>query len=171
MIREISAIILFVILAALAYQDWKERKVALLLLLLLPLPLVLFSYGEWTVRISFWKIQYIEVLASLSFLILNLLAMWGYLRLRYQDERRNIWNAFGSGDLIFLAILTLGFTFKEFVQFFLVGTLFALAFHLIYCKLNKHARREIPLISYFSLVYFVELFGRLVWNVHLFNFM
>ena len=103
-----------------AYQDFKDRAISWYLpLLILLLGLVSAFVNE--------TILWIDYLASLSFLVLQIAGLYVYLAIKKKSIKINLTSDFlGWGDLLFFVAIIPYFGFKEYVVLLITGMVLSL---------------------------------------------
>lgn len=134
-------VIACVVLAAIFVQDVATRSIWWFL------PPVLFG-----VFIAFrWKAITLTGLGfNIAFILLLMVFLTLYIRLRFGKLENPFTAYFGLGDFLFILALTPLLAFREFVLFFTIGTFLTLLLHGIALLFRKQA--TIPYAGYFSLV-------------------
>ena len=89
--------------------------------------------------------------------------VWLYLKLRYRGQRNDFNQHCGSGDLIFMLLLTPQVTLSEYFILLFGGCLLGLAY---WCIMRITARRvvTIPLVSAIGSIFTIQLFYRFYTN-------
>jgi len=128
-----------------AYQDFKDRAISWYLpLLILLLGLVSAFVNE--------TILWIDYLASLSFLVLQIAGLYVYLAIKKKSIKINLTGEFlGLGDLLFFVAMIPYFSFKEYVVLLITG----MALSLLAQKIVQIFYRSdsIPLAGWLSIFY------------------
>tara|TARA_Y100000589_G_C27129855_1_gene620129 strand:- start:190 stop:639 length:450 start_codon:yes stop_codon:yes gene_type:complete len=128
-----------------AYQDFKDRAISWYLpLLILLLGLVSAFVNE--------TILWIDYLASLSFLVLQIAGLYVYLAIKKKSIKINLTGEFlGLGDLLFFVAMIPYFSFKEYVVLLITG----MALSLLAQKIVQLFYRSdsIPLAGWLSIFY------------------
>lgn len=137
-----SVILLFVI----AIQDFKDRKISLMLFILLA---VLFCWRSLV--IADLKQVAIDASLSIGFVFLQLFLLTIYFSLRQKKITNVIDSYLGLGDIVFFFILTFLFSFFWFVIFFIVSMLISLVFFGLLSIMKKNDKLSIPLAGFMSL--------------------
>ena len=98
-----------------AYQDFKDRAISWYL------PVLIFAFGLIGAFVNdtlLWG----DYLASLSFVILQIAGLYGYLALKKRSIKINLTGEFlGLGDLLFFVAIIPFFPFKEYVVLLIIG--------------------------------------------------
>ncbi len=133
------------LLSITAYQDFKDRAISWFL------PFLLFGLGFC---VKFWQtdLNWREMLALLSFIILQLSILYIILAFRYKTLKIKLTSNFlGWGDILFFIAMIPFFGFEEYIILFVLGLGFSLIGHqLIVKKLNT---KSIPLAGWLSVFY------------------
>lgn len=115
-------IILIFVLFGITYQDIKERQVFLWLLILAG---TLMGYLHFQESISLLFLGNILFNFSIVFILYSSLVFYSFWKLK-----KSISQTFGLGDLLFFAVLAIGFTTVTFLVLFTFSLLFSLVFYL-----------------------------------------
>lgn len=149
----ILKIILLLAFGLILYQDIKERQVFWFLFPLIALCAgMLFYFG--TVP----ELFYMAVLLNVGFVILLLLAVFLYGRLKLKTAFARV---FGLGDVLFFFAVCCSFSTVSFIVVFCSALVFSLVLHLLVSK--NQTSETVPLAGYmglfFGLVYLGSWFG------------
>ncbi len=133
-------------LLMLVYQDMRYRSVSWSLLLFLSTGLLISGINEGLIP------KY--ALLNLSFLMIQLLALSIWSRLRLGSFLAFINQALGLGDILFFLALCLAFSPVNYIIFYLFALVVSLLIFLawIFIKRLKPAETEFPLISGMGMV-------------------
>lgn len=138
----ILKILLVLICALIAFQDFKERMVSWILFPAMGIVLA-FLYIK---QVSFNQF-YPFVLSNFVLVSIIILLLYGYTK--YIAKREFINVSFGLGDLLFFYALALGFPTLTFMVIFTVSMLFALVTFLIVNR--KQEMQTVPLAGLMGL--------------------
>nr|WP_315422888.1 hypothetical protein [uncultured Pedobacter sp.] len=138
---------ILMVLAGMVYQDLKYRGIywwmfpALLLLLAIS-----------TIQVLGFSVMMAQVAKSLIFLGLQFLVLTAYISIR-QKKLTNIFEGFfGLGDLLFLVAISFGFSFLNYVLFYLLSLMVVVIFSAIFGVDSKLHGKKIPLAGYQALL-------------------
>ncbi|TXD64162.1 prepilin peptidase [Polaribacter glomeratus] len=139
--RLIIELLLILILGILFYQDIKERKVSVWVLIL-GLGLGGFLNYQAQQPIVFLS----NSLVNIIFIILIFLVLWLYAKLKM---KKNIFEVFGKGDLLFFILLAVSLPILSFLMVFI----FSIFFSFLVFSLLKHRFKDttVPLAGLQSL--------------------
>lgn len=133
-------------LAPMIYQDFKYRNVTLWQLLL---------FGIMQMTVCFYKYGAIQTglntLANVAVMGIISATMIVYAYFRFKRKQRLI----GSGDIVFILLLTPYFLCSYFLHFLIVSFLLALVGWCIGNCMRKEKASHIPLVSYLGICYAV----------------
>jgi Flp pilus assembly protein protease CpaA len=129
------------LLAILIYQDFKDRKVSLLVLILLGLSGIYFNYlRSWDWVGSGLNVTFILILCMVVFI---------YGKIKGIETA----NLLGTGDIVYLFALIPWFDFPHYIYAVTYSLIGALLLHMILTRLNSLKNpATIPLISYLGLI-------------------
>ncbi|SNZ01696.1 hypothetical protein SAMN06265377_3538 [Flagellimonas pacifica] len=135
--------ILVIVLILIVYQDMKMRLIHILL------PVALFGLGM-VMNWFFVDYAYMEWLWSLLFLGLNFLVVTLYFSVKKRSYTNPIDTLIGWGDVLFLIALIPFFSFRGYLQFFVMGMIFSLLLFVV-MKAIYPKYRTIPLAGFLAL--------------------
>jgi len=144
-------------LLAIAYQDFKERKVSLYLFIL-TLFCVSLLYYRYSNTLEFFANTSINL--SLVLLIIGILLAYSWFKLK-----QRLFEVFGLGDALFFLVLAYGFPPITFVVLFVSSLIFALL--LFFLLKPKLSNKTVPLAGLQAI--FLTLVFSLNWVFHLVN--
>lgn len=154
------SVALSVLLAAICWQDVRERQVSLWILLLL--------FGGCLGRFLLMEESYVFPLINSSFLLLQGGVILLYLWMRYRTAR--VSKYCGAGDVMFWVACLWCFSPLNFLLFFVVSLVGALAFHLLLRQWLQHYQSiYIPLAGFQGLFLTAALALELLlpqWNTY-----
>lgn len=130
------------------YQDFKSRNVALWQLTLFGIMQIIvcfFKYGA--VQTGYIALINLIILASISIAVL----VYAYFRFKLKQQ------LIGSGDIIFILLLSPYFLFPSFLYFLIVSFLVSLLSWWFEGYLRKMRVQNIPLVSYLGICYTIVL--------------
>lgn len=126
------------------YQDFKSRNVALWQLVLFGIMQIIvcfFKYGA--VQTGYIALINLIILASISIVML----VYAYFRFKLKQQ------LVGSGDIIFILLLTPYFLFPYLLYFLIASFLVSLLSWWFEGYLRKIRKYDIPLVSYLGICY------------------
>lgn len=145
---EIAPAILLLCLIVIFIQDWKYRRIHIVL------PIVIFSLSIFLISIK--NIGLIKVIAFNSgFFLITLSILTAYMSLKSKKFLNPFQHYFGLGDLLFYVAITPLFLLKNYILFFILSLLFAI---FLQFGLKKFIKDEtVPLAGFSSLFLFIIL--------------
>jgi hypothetical protein len=140
--------ILLLCLIVIFIQDWKYRKIHIVL------PIVIFSLSILIISIK--NDDWFKIIAfNLSFFLITLSILTTYMSLKSKKFLNPFQHYFGLGDLLFYAAITPLFLLKNYILFFILSMIFAI---LLQFGLKKFIKEEtVPLAGFSSLFLFIML--------------
>ena len=129
------------LLGILFYQDIKERKVSVWVLILGIVTGGIIHY-LWQQPIVFLS----NIGLNISFVVLIFIILWGYAKLKL---KKNIFEVFGLGDLLFFILLAVSLPLLSFLMVFVFSLIFSLIVFMI--LKNKLKEQTVPLAGLQSL--------------------
>lgn len=141
------AISIAVLLIGIAYQDFKQRAVSIVLFLMLAILLLGLKLTE-----SPWQDCYPDILANILFLAFQMGGILIYFRIREGQWGRIMDRKLGWGDIAFLLCLLLYMPFLNFFLFHIISLITALLIAMV----NKNWRdpqKGIPLAGWQALLF------------------
>lgn len=137
-------LVLFVFcLGFIFYQDFKYRKINVLL----PLILFMVSLYFFKTKTPFPDLIYFF---NLFFLLLILMVLMVYMSIKNKRFLNPFTNYFGLGDLLFFVAISPLFLTREYVLFFILSMLFSILLQTILKKVLKE--QSVPLAGYSALL-------------------
>lgn len=134
-------IALLLSLIAIFIQDWKYRKIHVVL------PLIFFIISFFTIhQTDFTKANII--IYNLGFFIITLSVLVGYMSIKHKKFLNPFEHYFGFGDLLFYVAVTPLFLLENYVIFFIFSLVFAIAAQMFLKKLIYE--NTIPLAGFAS---------------------
>lgn len=145
---EIALIILFFCLIAVFIQDWKYRRIHVML------PVIIFGISFYL--ISRKKIDLINIIIlNTGFFLMTLSILTVYMSLKSKKFLNPFLHYFGLGDLLFYISVAPLFILKNYILFFILSLLFAI---LLQFGLKKFIKEDtIPLAGYSALFLIIVL--------------
>jgi len=131
----IIELVLMLILGILFFQDLKKRKVSVWILML-GIGLGGFLNYQAQQPIVFLS----NCLINITFILLIFLVLWLYATLKM---KKNIFQVFGKGDLLFFILLAISLPILSFLMVFIFSTIFALLVFMI--LKNRMTENTVPL--------------------------
>ncbi|MDR6764534.1 hypothetical protein J2Y38_004767 [Flavobacterium sp. 2755] len=145
---KIALAILLFCLIIVFIQDWKYRKIHLVL------PLVIFTAGFFLIPVESYALGKIALLNILFFLIiLGILTL--YMSLKSKKFLNPFQHYFGLGDLLFYIAVTPLFALENYNLFFILSLLFAILMQFGLKKLIKE--ETVPLAGFSALFLFIVI--------------
>jgi len=144
-------------LSAIAYQDFKERKVSLYLFILALFFVSFLFYGYSN------ALEYFASTSINLFLVLLIIAI--LLAYSWYKLKQPLFDVFGLGDALFFLVLAYGFPPTTFAVLFVSSMLFALLLFLLLKP--KLSNKTVPLAGLQAI--FLILVFSLNWMFHLIN--
>ncbi|MBF4494684.1 prepilin peptidase [Flavobacterium sp. JLP] len=145
---KIAPAILLLCLIVIFIQDWKYRKIHIVL------PILIFSLSILIISIK--NYDWVKIIAfNLSFFLITLSILTTYMSLKSKKFLNPFQHYFGLGDLLFYAAITPLFLLKNYILFFILSMIFAI---LLQFGLKKFIKEEtVPLAGFSSLFLFIML--------------
>jgi hypothetical protein len=135
---------LLLCLLIMLWQDWKYRRIHVLL------PLLVFAIGLFLVNgFSTYKITLINI----AFFAIVFVALVVYMSIKAKAFLNPLEHYFGLGDVLFYIAITPLFNVKQYAIFFIASMLFALVMQLLLKKHSNH--NTVPLAGFSSLLLFI----------------
>ena len=145
---KIALAILLFCLIIIFIQDWKYRKIHLVL------PLVIFAVCFFLIPVKNYALGEIVLFNTIFFLItLGLLTF--YMSLKSKKFLNPFEHYFGLGDLLFYISVTPLFLLKNYILFFILSLLFAVFMQFGLKKLIKE--ETVPLAGFSALFLFIVI--------------
>lgn len=145
---KISPAILLFCLIILFIQDWKYRKIHLVL------PLVIFAVSFFLIPVKKYDLAEI-VLYNTIFFIITLGILTLYMSLKSKKFLNPFLHYFGLGDLLFYISIAPLFILKNYILFFILSLLFAILLQLGLKKFMKE--NTVPLAGFSALFLIIVL--------------
>jgi hypothetical protein len=143
---KIALAILLLCLVVVFIQDWKYRKIHLVL------PIVIFIVSFFLIPIKKYNLTEI-VIFNIGFFLITLGILTIYMSLKSEKFLNPFQNYFGLGDLLFYVAVTPLFLLKKYILFFILSLLFAIALQF---GLKSFIKEEtVPLAGFSSLFLFI----------------
>ncbi|WP_286863318.1 MULTISPECIES: hypothetical protein [Sphingobacterium] len=145
-----------------AYQDFKQRAVNVVLFIVLALLLL-----GLNLSVGFWEDKYPQMLANILFLVLQLGVILVYFRIKTGRWEQIMDRKLGWGDIAFLGCLTLYMPFLSFFIFY-ASSLFLVLLVTLIRKNWRNPDKGIPLAGCQALLFMgyfiVERTGCIIWE-------
>lgn len=138
------------------YQDFKDRHVLLWQLLLFGVIQLFICLDKHGLAQSAYNMM---INLIISVIIASVVFLYTYFR--FKLERAVI----GSGDIIFILLLTPYFPYFHFLYFLIISFLLALASWQFKAFFYKERVTNIPLISYLGICYVIVVMYNLLFNL------
>jgi hypothetical protein len=138
---------IFMVLAGMVYQDLKYRGIYWWMF-----PILLLLLTISSIQVLGFTVMIAQVVKSCLFLGLQFIALTAYISIR-QKKLTNIFDGFfGLGDLLFLLAISFGFSFLNYVLFYLLSLMMVVLFTVIFGHHTKSHGKKIPLAGYQALL-------------------
>lgn len=138
--------ILLLFLAVVFIQDWKFRRIHLVL------PLVIFAASFFMIPVKKYDLLQI-VLFNAGFFLITLSILTAYMSVKSKKFLNPFQHYFGLGDLLFYVAITPLFVLKNYILFFILSLLFAI---ILQFGLRKFIKEEtVPLAGFSALFLFI----------------
>lgn len=145
---------IFMVLAGMVYQDLNYRGIYWWMF-----PALLLLLATSTIQVLDFSVMISQVIKSILFLGLQFLVLTVYISIR-QKKMTNIFDGFfGLGDLLFLVAVSFGFSFLNYVLFYLLSLMVVVIFSAIFGIDSKLHGKKIPLAGYQALLYMLLMAG------------
>lgn len=140
----------FMVLACMVYQDFKYRGIYWWMF-----PVLFLLMATATVQVLGFTETIAQAGKSVLFLVLQFVVLTGYISIK-QKKLTNIFDGFfGLGDLLFLVVLCVGFSFLNYVLFYLLSLMLIILFTAIFGYQSTAHGKKIPLAGYQALLFMV----------------
>lgn len=137
---------LLLCLLIMLWQDWKYRRIHVLL------PLLVFAIGMYLMN---GFVNYKAILVNALFFIIVLSFLVVYMSIKAKAFLNPLAHYFGLGDILFYLAITPFFNVKQYAVFFISSMLFAV---LMQVSLKKHSNHNtVPLAGFSSLLLFMVM--------------
>lgn len=141
---------IFMVLAGMVYQDFKYRGIYWWMF-----PVLLLLMAAATVRVLGFTATVSQAVKSGLFLALQFVVLTGYISVK-QKKLTSIFDGFfGLGDLLFLVVLCFGFSFLNYVLFYLLSLMLIILLTAIFGYHGKTHGKKIPLAGYQALLFMI----------------
>ncbi len=137
-------LLLIPILSIILYQDIRYRMVYLWAFILL----IILSFIHNYKSIGLYYTLYNFIL-GLLFILTQLFFVWIWFKI----QKKTLKNSIGSGDLLFLLAMLVGFSFNTFILLYITSLLFSLIAYLLFIKKGN----TIPLAGYMSFCWIIYI--------------
>lgn len=145
---KIAPTILLITLVIVFIQDWKYRKIHIIL------PLIIFITSFLMIAIKKYALLEI-VLFNVGFFLVTLCFLTIYMSLKSKKILNPFMHYFGLGDLLFYIAITPLFLLHNYVLFFILSLFFAVCMQFGLKKIIKE--QTVPLAGFSSLFLFIIL--------------
>lgn len=143
-----ALIILCFCLIAVFIQDWKYRRIHIVL------PILIFSLS--IILISLKSIVLIKIIIlNIVFFLITLSILMIYMSVKSKKFLNPFQHYFGLGDLLFYVAISPLFLLKNYILFFILSLLFAILMQFGLKKIIKE--KTVPLAGFSSLFLFIIL--------------
>lgn len=140
----IAVLLICIVLFSIFLQDWKFRKIHILL------PIILFTVSYLGVILLDHKTKIKFVLINIAFFLVIFLVLVLYMSNKNKKIINPFQNYFGLGDLLFYLSISPLFLLKNYIVFFIVSMLFSIVLELLI--LRKKSQKSIPLAGFSGLL-------------------
>ncbi|MES2813137.1 MAG: prepilin peptidase [Bacteroidota bacterium] len=137
---------LLLCLLIMLWQDWKYRRIHVLL------PMLVFAIGMFMVN---GFVIYKSILVNIVFFIIVFASLVLYMSLKAKAFLNPLEHYFGLGDVMFYIAITPFFNVKQYAVFFIASMIFALVMQLLVKKHSNHI--TVPLAGFSSLLLFIVM--------------
>jgi len=139
---------IFMVLTGMVYQDFKYRGIYWWMF-----PILLLLMAMATVQVLGGAATISQAIKNSLFLGLQFAVLTGYISIK-QKKLTNIFDGFfGLGDLLFLVVLCFGFSFLNFVLFYLLSLMVIILLTAFFGYQSAAHGKKIPLAGYQALMY------------------
>lgn len=142
---------LFICLLLVSFQDWKYRRIHVML----PILIFIFSYfleqSKNNNNIA-WRTMVLNsafFLTTLGFLII-------YMSIKHKKFLNPFQNYFGFGDLLFYISLTPMFLLHNYILFFILSMIFAISMQILFKKIIQE--NSVPLAGFSAIFLILVIF-------------
>lgn len=135
---------LLLCLLIMLWQDWKYRRIHVLL------PILVFAIGMFMVNGFF---IYKAILINVAFFAIVFSCLVLYMSIKAKAFLNPLEHYFGLGDVMFYIAISPLFDVKQYAVFFITSMLFALIMQLILKKYSTH--KTVPLAGFSALLLFI----------------
>ena len=140
------------VLAFMAYQDFKFRGISWWLF-----PLLFFGLLIYCNMLTGWHSVYSSVTLNAVFLLSQVVFLTLYISLK-EGRLTNIFNGFfGLGDLLFLCCATCCFSVSNYIVFYIIGLFLTIAVTLAFKFFRSQVKDKIPLAGYQAILLIVVM--------------
>lgn len=156
---------IFMVLAFMAYQDFKFRGIYWWLF-----PLLFFGLLTYGSMLTGWHSVYSAAAINAVFLLAQVVFLTLYISVK-KGRLTNIFNGFfGLGDLLFLCCATCCFSVSNYIFFYILSLFLTIAFTLAFKFFRSQVKDKIPLAGYQAvLLIVVMLADRVQGGWHMFS--
>lgn len=144
---EIILLCLSLILLFVFFQDWKYRRIHVIL------PIAIFLLSFYITHTDPFLVKNILLNGIFFFITLSVLVL--YMSIKNKQFLNPFNHYFGLGDLLFYIAVTPLFILPNFILFFILSMVFALVLQLVFKKLIQE--NTVPLAGFSALFLFIIL--------------
>lgn len=143
-------------LSAIVYQDFKLRKIHVIL------PVLVFSSG---LALVMQKGTFIaeELFFSIGFIVLNFVVLTLYFSLKNKALLNPFRSYIGLGDLLYLLAVAPLFMFRAYIVYFVLGMILSLILYALFKRIYSSSK-TIPLAGYMSLFLIILFISDIAFN-------
>lgn len=131
-------------LLAVFFQDWKYRRIHVVL------PLAIFLFSFFAIPI---EIKYLNILYNTFFFLLTLSVLVVYMSVKIKRFSNPFQNYFGFGDLLFYIAISPLFILQNYILFFILSMIFAIGIQFGLKKII--IEKTVPLAGFSSILLFI----------------
>ncbi|KOY84387.1 hypothetical protein AD998_21215 [bacterium 336/3] len=147
-------IIYLIILLIIFIEDLQKRTISIIFIVIL----ALISFTESIILNGWYFWEDLLLNCFLIVLISVFITIYFYIK----NKLQGIKNAIGLGDILFVTILTLKFSFFNFILFIPFSLIFSLILHLLCSFAKKYNKKLIPLAGFQAFLLFILILGNLL---------
>lgn len=133
-------------LLAVFFQDWKYRRIHVVL------PLLIFLFSYYLIPMDL-KMILLIIAYNLLFFVLTISLLTLYMSLKNKRYINPFQNYFGLGDFLFYAAITPLFLIKNYIFYFILSMVFAILLQFGLKKIIKE--NTVPLAGFSALLLFI----------------
>ena len=144
---EIALLCLCFILLFVFFQDWKYRRIHVML------PVIIFILSLYITHLQTFLLK--NIFLNGAFFLITLVILVLYMSIKNKQFLNPFEHYFGLGDLLFYLAVTPLFLLPNFILFFILSMIFALALQVIFKKIIQE--NTVPLAGFSALFLFIIL--------------
>lgn len=144
---EIALLCLCFILLFVFFQDWKHRRIHVML------PVIIFILSLYITHLQTFLLK--NIFLNGAFFLITLVILVLYMSIKNKQFLNPFEHYFGLGDLLFYLAVTPLFLLPNFILFFILSMIFALALQVIFKKIIQE--NTVPLAGFSALFLFIIL--------------